>query len=88
MNAGFVADRTAQYEMAARHDAAALASDPGALRGYETFYNQHRPHQGIANARPVRPLPEPIADPDQVVRLNIRRRDHLGGILHEYEHAA
>jgi hypothetical protein len=33
-------------------------------------------------------LPEPITDPDQLVRLNIRRRDHLGGILREYEHAA
>jgi transposase InsO family protein len=59
-----------------------------ALREYEMFYNQHRPHQGIANARPVRPLPEPITDVDQRVRLNIRRRDHLGGILREYEHAA
>jgi putative transposase len=59
-----------------------------ALREYETFYNQHRPHQGIANARPAKPLPEPITDPDQLARLNIRRRDHLGGILREYEHAA
>jgi putative transposase len=59
-----------------------------ALYEYEMFYNQHRPHQGIANARPVRPLPEVITDPDQLVRLNIRRRDHLGGILREYEHAA
>jgi putative transposase len=59
-----------------------------ALCEYEMFYNQHRPHQGIANARPVRPLPEPITDPHQLVRLNIRRRDHLGGILREYEHAA
>jgi transposase InsO family protein len=59
-----------------------------ALCEYEMFYNQHRPHQGIANARPVRSLPEPITDPDQLVRLNIRRRDHLGGILREYEHAA
>lgn len=59
-----------------------------ALREYEIFYNQHRPHQGIANARPLGPLPEPITDPDQIARLNIRRRDRLGGILHEYEHAA
>jgi transposase InsO family protein len=29
-----------------------------ALREYERFYNSHRPHQGIANARPLRPLPQ------------------------------
>jgi putative transposase len=50
--------------------------------------NGHRPHQGIANARPLHPLPEQITDMDKIVRLDIRRRDHLGGILHEYEHAA
>ena len=59
-----------------------------ALREYETFYNEHRPHQGIANARPLKPLPEPITDPDRLAQLNIHRRDRLGGILHEYEHAA
>jgi putative transposase len=31
-----------------------------ALREYEVFYNEHRPHQGIDNARPLAPLPEPI----------------------------
>ncbi|MBX7270121.1 integrase core domain-containing protein [Micromonospora sp. Llam7] len=59
-----------------------------ALRQYETFYNEHRPHQSIANARPLGPLPEPITDPDRLAHLNIHRRDRLGGILHEYEHAA
>jgi len=59
-----------------------------ALREYEAFYNGHRPHQGIANARPLQPLPEPITDLDRLARLDIRRRDRLGGILHEYEHAA
>ncbi|WP_307855836.1 hypothetical protein [Kibdelosporangium banguiense] len=36
------------------------------LREYEQFYNSHRPHQGITNARPLRPLPSPIPsqDPD------------------------
>ncbi|MDT3439455.1 hypothetical protein [Pseudofrankia sp. BMG5.37] len=33
-------------------------------------------------------LPEPINDPDRLTHLDIRRRDRLGGILHEYEHAA
>jgi transposase InsO family protein len=59
-----------------------------ALREYETFYNAHRPHQGIANTRPLAPLPEPITEPDQLAQLRIRRRDRLGGLLHEYEHAA
>ena len=57
------------------------------LREFEKFYNSHRPHQGIANARPrthclhrspIRTLP----------RLDIQRHDHLDGILHEYRHAA
>lgn len=59
-----------------------------ALREYERFYNLHRPHQGIANVRPLKPLPEPIPAPDRLARLNIHRRDRLGGILHKYEHAA
>jgi hypothetical protein len=58
------------------------------LREYEEFYNTHRPHQGINNARPLAPLPEPITNPDQLTQLRIHRRDRLGGLLHEYEHAA
>jgi transposase InsO family protein len=59
-----------------------------ALREYERFYNLHRPHQGIENVRPLRPLPEPITERYQLTRLNIHRHDRLGGVLHEYEHAA
>ncbi|MGW2426852.1 integrase core domain-containing protein, partial [Streptomyces sp. NPDC001709] len=59
-----------------------------ALREFEDFYNGHRPHQGIANARPLHPLPAPTTDPEQLARLDVRRRDRLGGILHEYRHAA
>jgi putative transposase len=59
-----------------------------ALREFERFYDAHRPYQGIANARPLRPLPPPIIDLDQIAHLDIRRRQRLGGILHEYEHAA
>ncbi|WP_405930275.1 integrase core domain-containing protein [Streptomyces sp. NBC_00827] len=59
-----------------------------ALREFEQFYNEHRPHQGIANSRPLHTLPAPITDPEQINRLDIRRRDRLGGILHEYQHAA
>ncbi|MGH3374955.1 MAG: integrase core domain-containing protein [Actinoallomurus sp.] len=59
-----------------------------ALREFEAFYNHHRPHQGIANARPLRPLPPPITDTDQIAHLSVRRHQRLGGILNEYEHAA
>jgi putative transposase len=59
-----------------------------ALREFGTFYNHHRPHQGIDNARPCTPLPPPITDPDQIIRLDVRRRQRLGGILNEYENAA
>jgi putative transposase len=59
-----------------------------ALREYEQFYNSHRPHQGIANARPLQPLPQAIPDRAQTAHLNIHRRQRLGGILNEYHHAA
>lgn len=59
-----------------------------ALREFEQFCNGHRPHQGIANTRPLHPLPPPITDPEQIARLDIRKRNRLGGILHEYQHVA
>jgi transposase InsO family protein len=59
-----------------------------ALREYESFYNEHRPHRALHAAAPQRPLPPPITQPDQVSHLDIRRRDRLGGVLHEYQHAA
>lgn len=46
-----------------------------APREFEHFYNNHRPHQGPGNARPLHPLPAPLTDPDQIVRLDIRRHD-------------
>jgi hypothetical protein len=30
-----------------------------ALREFEVFYNEHRPHQGIDNGRPLHPVPPP-----------------------------
>jgi hypothetical protein len=42
------------------------------LREYEQFYNVHRPHRGIANARPLHPLPPPITDQAQITELDIR----------------
>ncbi|WP_433413673.1 integrase core domain-containing protein [Microtetraspora malaysiensis] len=59
-----------------------------ALCEYERFYNQHRAHQALAQAAPLRTVPDPITDPERIINLNIRRRDRLGGVLHEYSHAA
>jgi putative transposase len=59
-----------------------------ALREFEHFYNQHRPHRTLADAAPLCPLPGPITDPERIAHFNVRRRDRLGGALHEYRHAA
>ena len=59
-----------------------------ALREFEQFYNSHRPHQGIAQ-RPATARAAPTNPrPGAATRLHVRRRDRLGGILHEYRHAA
>jgi putative transposase len=44
-----------------------------ALREYETFYNEHRPHRTLRAAAPLRPLPQPITEPDRLEHLYIRR---------------
>ncbi|MER6512071.1 integrase core domain-containing protein [Nonomuraea sp. NPDC001636] len=59
-----------------------------ALGEYEKFYNQHRAHQALDQAAPLRAIPDPIAEPARVIDMTIRRHDRLGGILHEYSHAA
>ncbi|MEV4177053.1 hypothetical protein [Nonomuraea sp. NPDC049709] len=38
---------------------------PHALREYERFYNQHRAHQALDQAAPLRPAPAPITDPGE-----------------------
>ncbi|MCW7945057.1 integrase [Streptomyces hygroscopicus] len=58
------------------------------LREFETFYNGHRPHRALGQAAPLRPLPHPISEPGNTRHLEIRRRNRLGGTLHEYHHAA
>jgi hypothetical protein len=59
-----------------------------ALHQYELHYNTHRSHRGVSNSRPLRPLPEPITDLGTITQFDIHRHDRLGGIIHEYEHAA
>ncbi|GAA2264835.1 hypothetical protein GCM10010430_57010 [Kitasatospora cystarginea] len=59
-----------------------------ALDEFETHYNEHRPHRALRQAAPLRPLPQPTDEPARIRRLELRRRDRLGGTLHEYQHAA
>jgi len=56
-----------------------------ALRESGQSCNGHRPHPGIANARPLQPLPVPLVSPGQIASLHIQRRDQLGGVIHEYQ---
>jgi putative transposase len=54
------------------------------LREYESHHNNHRPHRALGQAAPLRPLPH---RPTPEIR-NVRRRDRLGGLLHEYQQVA
>ena len=51
-----------------------------ALREFEEFYNGHRPHQGIASARPLQPLPVPLVVPDQVASREVVAKFRLVGV--------
>ena len=56
------------------------------LRRYLEHYNQRRPHRSLAHATPE---PSAGADPMPVAADGqLRRRDVLGGLIHEYEYAA
>jgi putative transposase len=59
-----------------------------ALREFEAFYNHHWTHRALRAPAPLHPLTRPITKADKLDQLTIRRRDRLGGILHEYHHAA
>jgi putative transposase len=60
-----------------RHGAAAL-------KRYARHYNEHRPHRALGQAAPLRPLP----DRTTTEIHNIRRRDRLGGLIHEHRQVA
>ena len=49
-----------------------------ASREFEQFYNCHRPHQGIVNARPLQALPDPPPPTDVDACLRIHMHDRLG----------
>jgi putative transposase len=55
------------------------------LAAYIRHFNQHRPHRALGQ-RPPLSADQPLAD---VIDLNrLRRRDLLGGLIHEYQLAA
>lgn len=63
------------------------------LRVYARHYNGYRPHQGLSHEIPAPPPPPTrlvaVGPPSEQAPLrSIRRRDHLGGLIHEYELAA
>jgi transposase InsO family protein len=55
------------------------------LRVYADHYNEARPHRGLELHTPE-PRPDPVQRPADCVR--IKRRDVLGGLIHEYDLAA
>jgi putative transposase len=54
------------------------------LEQYADHYNAHRPHRTLGQAAPLRPLPQRTTSAANTVR----RRDRLGGLLHEYQQVA
>jgi putative transposase len=56
------------------------------LRIYVEHYNRRRRHRSLAHAAPVPSEPVEASSASNVGRL--RRRDVLGGLIHEYEYAA
>ena len=58
----------------------------GVLRVYVDHYNRHRPHRSLGHMAPVPSVPgEPRSGP---ILDGLRRRDLLGGLIHEHEYAA
>jgi putative transposase len=57
------------------------------LRTYADHYNRHRQHRSLALRPPERGSRSatPIRAPHH---LQLKRTDLLGGLIHEYEHAA
>jgi putative transposase len=57
-----------------------------ALRVYVQHYNRHRPHRALGLEPPDSPVGLDVAGEGR--RGGVRRRDLLGGLLHEYQRAA
>jgi putative transposase len=57
-----------------------------ALRVYVQHYNRHRPHRALGLEPPDSPVGLGVVGEGR--RGGVRRRDLLGGLLHEYQRAA
>jgi putative transposase len=51
------------------------------LAEYQVHYNMARPHRTLSQAAPLRPLPDGVTGLDHI---RVRRRDRVGGVIHEY----
>ncbi len=49
------------------------------LKEYGEYYNHARPHQGIGQRFPVS-----VSRPERSTKGPIRKRDILGGVIHDY----
>jgi putative transposase len=60
------------------------------LATYALHYNEHRPHRSLAQRPPLsEPPPSDVQAIAGVIGLDrVRRRDLLGGLIHEYRFAA
>jgi transposase InsO family protein len=56
------------------------------LTAYVAHYNEHRPHRALHQRPPLRKSPRGDEQPIDLDR--VRRRDLLGGLIHEYQLAA
>jgi putative transposase len=54
------------------------------LSEYQHHFNSHRPHRALGQAAPLRPLPQRTTS----ATTGVRRRDRLGGLVHEYQQVA
>jgi putative transposase len=58
------------------------------LASYTRHYNEHRPHRALGQRPPLSLLPGERAMADVTDLDRVRRRDLLGGLIHQYELAA
>jgi len=55
------------------------------LREFAIHHNKHRPHRSLQQAAPLTPTPTAVTD---LGSFRVRRRDRIGGLVHEYSMAA
>jgi transposase InsO family protein len=60
------------------------------VTAYAFHYNEHRPHRSLSQRPPLAqvPAPKPRTPGDADTLDRLRRRDRLGGLIHEYQLAA